>query len=190
MNSTISLDSLKSICGGCRLYSAVIDGSRNPDIYPKLKQLPQRVSCLHSGISNVAEENRGLYPYQVELRDDEFSQWLFSEGWGNRWCIFIGTDVSFPLLRNYFANQLLSSQKNSHADFFKFYDPQVLQQFLFNAGDAQLKKMFKYVTYYWMEKENNRPIYFYFKPRASIRKNPKDVYIPDFVRHLPLASEL
>lgn len=190
MSVSILLENFKALCNGCRLYCAVIDPRKDPEIYTRIKELPQRTACLNKNIDKVSEENRHLYPYLVELHDDEFSHWLFEAGWGKQWSVFVAADASFPLLRNHLANILNVTQSTDKApNDLPHYNPIVLQQYLTESNDKQLRKMFKYVTYYWLEKENGKPVYFYYNPSIKANQNKTLITDPPIAANLPLAFE-
>jgi hypothetical protein len=79
--------------------------------------------------------------FQYESRS-EFSSWLFKEGWGNAWGIFIISGVDMDQIQSHFRGFNKISKDDGTKMYFRYYDPRVLRVFLRNYDAIQLSAFF------------------------------------------------
>jgi len=114
---------------GQSLY-AVVDASKDPYVIPHtLEAMASNVVCLFKGDARENLGDQTAWIAQID-RQEQLLEWLMEEGWGKRWGFIALSD--FPLDR--FATHLRKFTKVVDAEgvehFFRFYDPQVLRQYL------------------------------------------------------------
>lgn len=144
---------------------AIVDTARDPGIYPRLRQLAgtELVTCLYQG--RTAIELAAVAPYLVCLgATDRVFDWLWNQGWGNSWGIFLWSLVSHETLRAHFRRLNMVQTEDRQRLLFRFYDPRVLRAFLPICDAAQLREMFGPVATYMAESEDGSEIISYRGP--------------------------
>jgi hypothetical protein len=130
----------------------IIDTARAPVIYPKVAISNNRKACLLLG--DQARKLATVAPYVIQLgENDSLSQWLFSQGWGKSWCIFVESAASFVQVRNHVRSFFRVTDDTGKQLFFRYYDPRVLRDFFPTCDPQQLCNMFGPVRRYVMESE-------------------------------------
>ncbi|HEY1935861.1 MAG TPA: DUF4123 domain-containing protein [Acetobacteraceae bacterium] len=156
-----------SAAGGRRqsyLY-AVLDAARDKRIYPRLRQLAgsELVVGLYQG--RTATELAAVAPYLVCLGTiDRVFDWLWDQGWGESWGIFLWSLVSPETLRAHFRRLNMVQTEQKQRLLFRFYDPRVLRSFLSTCDATQLREMFGPVAAYMVESEEGDAIITYRGP--------------------------
>ena len=138
---------------------AVLDAARDERIYPTLRRLAatEQVVCLYQG--RTATELAAVAPYLVCLGiTDRVFDWLWEQGWGESWGIFLWSLVSQETLRSHFRRLNMVQTEQKQRMLFRFYDPRVLRMFLPTCDTAQLREMFGPVTAYMVESEDGGAI--------------------------------
>ncbi len=122
---------------------AIIDAARDERIYPALRQLAakEEIVSLYQGPS--ARELAAVAPYLVCLgTSDRVFDWLWKDGWGQDWGIFLWSLVSTSTMRDHFRRLTMVRTEANKRLLFRFYDPRVLRPFLPTCDAAQLREMF------------------------------------------------
>jgi hypothetical protein len=130
----------------------VLDAARDKQIYPRLRQLAatELVVGLYQG--RTATELAAVAPYLVCLgATDRVFDWLWDQGWGESWGIFLWSLVSPETLRAHFRRLNMVQTEQKQRLLFRFYDPRVLRPFLPTCDAAQLREMFGPVAAYMAE---------------------------------------
>lgn len=149
MTPALFLDELCPLFPERRSY-ALLDAARDPRIYPSLLGADCNWACLYRG--DAAARMAEVAPYVVELdRDSRFTQWLFREGWGESWGVFVRTGTTLELLRNHFRRFVMAKLPDGRSVYFRFYDPRVLRAYLPTCTEEELKAIFGPVERYAME---------------------------------------
>lgn len=144
---------------------AVLDAARDERIYPRLRQLSatEHVVGLYQG--RTASELASVAPYLVCLGStDRVFDWLWDEGWGESWGIFVWSLVSPQRLREHFRRLNMVQTEDRQRLLFRFYDPRVLRAFLPTCDAAQLREMFGPVAAYMAESGDGGAVISYRGP--------------------------
>jgi Domain of unknown function (DUF4123) len=134
---------------------AILDAARDKAIWPVVRRLARdgEVTCLYQG--RAARELARVAPYLVSLgTDDRVFDWIWNEGWGQSWGIFLWSLVSMDSLRNHFRRMTYVSGPDRQRLLFRFYDPRVLRVFAPRCEPAQIRELFGPVTRFMMEDED------------------------------------
>ena len=135
-----------------RLYG-LLDGAQVPDLPMHLHDARLPNHCLFKG--DLDPDLAYVAPYLVFLPPDhEFSEWVFSEGFGNDWGIFVHSRESLVELRRHFRSLANVYDEGANSMTFRFYDPRVLRQFLPSYTPDQLKAFFENVDTLFAETED------------------------------------
>jgi hypothetical protein len=152
-----AIDCLWQVSGSPRrprqgyLY-AILDAARSPEIYRGLRRISggEYVKSLYQG--PTARELAGVAPYLVSLgTSDRVFDWIWNNGWGDSWGIFLWSLVSTDTLRAHFRRLTTARGPNGQRMLFRFYDPRVLRVFAPACDAAQIKELFGPVTRFMME---------------------------------------
>jgi hypothetical protein len=131
---------------------AILDTARDERIYPRLRRFAatEQVVGLYQG--RAATEMAAVAPYLVCLGStDRVFDWLWEEGWGESWGIFLWSLVSLEALRAHFRRLTMVRTEDGSRLLFRFYDPRVLRQFLPHCDTHQLREVFGPVIKYLAE---------------------------------------
>ena len=131
---------------------AILDAARDERIYPVLRRLAasELIVGLYQGRS--ATELAAVAPYLVCLgTSDRIFDWIWEQGWGESWGIFLWSLVSVETLRAHFRRLAMVRTDEGQRLLFRFYDPRVLGPFVQTCDTAQLREMFGPVTAYMIE---------------------------------------
>lgn len=128
----------------------VLDGASVPDLVMKLFELQPEHCCLYLG--DLAPDMAEVAPYLVQLQSDlPFADWLFQDGWGKHWGIFVHSQSDLRSLRRHFRNFLTVHDSAGKPLLFRYYDPRVLRVYLPTCNSEELGKMFGPVEAYLLE---------------------------------------
>ena len=150
---------------------AVLDGARDDKIYPALASADIENLCLFLGRKAVELSN--VAPYLVSLtREDPFTQWLMSSGWGKSWGIFLRASASFRELHRHFRKFLMVYDEKGSPLYFRYYDPSVLRVYLPTCNESELQILFGPVEHYYVEgKDENQLIEFACTGKSPLFQN-------------------
>jgi pSer/pThr/pTyr-binding forkhead associated (FHA) protein len=119
---------------------AILDAARDPIIYARLLECPERHQSLYEGIEG--ETLALVAPYLVALPPESpFLVRLIEEGWGKSWGVYLTSDRPFVELRKH-LRRFLTVTKEGKELLFRFYDPRVLRPFLPGCSAEELEKYF------------------------------------------------
>ena len=141
---------------GERSLYAIIDAGRDPYVIPHmLEAMASNVECLFKGNAKKDLGDQTAWIAEID-RHERLLEWLIEEGWSKRQALFALSDL--PLKR--FATHLRKFTKVIDADgiehFFRFYDPQVLRQYLPVFDQKQHDLFFRGITACFVE-DNRDP---------------------------------
>jgi hypothetical protein len=105
-----------------------------------------------------ARELATVAPYLVHLlRDDPFTEWLFTYGWGNNWGITIESSAALSMgeLRRHFQSFIMVYDPVGKPLFFRYYDPRVFRVYLPTCNESELKTVFGPVNAFYVEAEDS-----------------------------------
>ncbi len=124
-------------------HFAILDAARDERIYPGLRRLAasEEIISLYQG--PTARELAAVAPYLVCLgTSDRVFDWLWNEGWGQDWGIFVTSLAAVPTIRDHFRRLTLVRTEDKKRLLFRFYDPRVLSIFLPTCDAGQQKEIF------------------------------------------------
>jgi hypothetical protein len=158
---------------------ALLDAARDPAIHRRLQGFAttERIACLYQG---AATEDLGhAAPWLVHLgpRTDVFD-WIWDEGWGDSWGIFIWSTVAVDALRAHLRKLTKVRTEDGKVLLFRFYDPRVLSIFLPTCTSEQIEEVFGPVMRFFVEADGGAAIEEYTRAAGVLRR-----------RLLPLAAE-
>jgi hypothetical protein len=140
---------------------AILDAARDSLIYPEIQGADVESACLYEG--EQARELAEAAPYLVRLQKDEpFIHWLFSNGWGRSWGIFLVSSVTFDDIKKHLREFIVVYNEEGIPFYFRYYDPRVLRRYLPACNEAELKILFGPVIRYCVEGEESDTIIEYF----------------------------
>src|SRR5579859_5855625 len=103
----------------------VIDGSRDPGIYPTLINSYLDYSCLYRG--DIAAALQRAAPYLVQLQQDgPYSRELLGRAWGAGWGIVLRCDLGMQRVLRHLRKFLLVRDPRGKQLLFRYYAPHVL----------------------------------------------------------------
>ena len=133
----------------------ILDAARNKLIYPKIMNADVQSICLCHG--EKAVELATVAPYLVHLKkNDSFTEWLLTQGWGNSWGIFLQAPPQFKLneLQRHFRKFLTVYNDEGKPLYFRFYDPRVFRVYLPTCNARELKIIYGPIHSYHVEGED------------------------------------
>lgn len=131
---------------------AILDAARDERIYPGLQWLAATEEILPLYQGPTANELASVAPYLICLgTSDGVFDWIWQEGWGESWGIFLWSLVSPQILREHFRRLTIVRTEEGQRLLFRFYDPRVLRVFLPTCDAAQVMATFGPVQRFIME---------------------------------------
>lgn len=131
---------------------AVLDGAAIPDLRMTLYRLHPEYVCLYRG--ELSDDIAEVAPYVVRLQEgDEFTHWLFTQGWGEHWGILALATGDVQDMRQHFRRILTVYGPENKPLLFRYYDPRVLRTYLPTCNAEELGTIFGPVTSFWCEEE-------------------------------------
>ncbi len=153
------LGTLKALLFGSGANAYVIlDGASVGDLLDKLygAHRPEFV-CLYRG--ELEPDMAQVAPYLVRLEPQtEFANWVFEQGFGKHWGVFITSAADLATLRGHFRRFLMVQDPKGKPVYFRYYDPRVLRVYLPTCNAAELAEFFGPVASFVMEAEEPRTI--------------------------------
>lgn len=130
----------------------IVDGARDPRVFPMLLDCHLQYSCLYSGTLPSALEIAA--PYLVHL-DYGYSdtRLLLKHAWGNNWGIFLKCDGGIDRLRRHLREFLIVRDPSGAPMVFRYYDPRVLRVYLPTCTRDELTTIFGPIECIWMDDE-------------------------------------
>ena len=138
---------------------AVLDAARDPRIYPGLRRLANTDQVLPLYQGAAATELAATAPYLVGLgTTNRVFDWIWQEGWGESWGIFVWSLVTPEVLRAHFRRLTMVQTEDGRRLLFRFYDPRVLLPFLQTCDAGQLSEIFGPVDLFLLETSDSTGI--------------------------------
>jgi hypothetical protein len=133
---------------------AILDAARDKRIYPGLRQLAATEEILSLYQGPTANELASVAPYLVCLgTSDTVFDWIWQQGWGESWGIFLWSLVSPATLRDHFRRLTIVKAEDGPRLLFRFYDPRVLRTFLPVCDTEQVRELFGPILQFCYESE-------------------------------------
>jgi hypothetical protein len=132
-----------------QLY-AILDAARDTRIHSRLAESGTEAVSLFRG--DKARELADVAPYLVPLhREDIFTDWFFTYGWGNSWGIMIESAAGLKELGRHFQGFIMVYDPKGKPLYFRYYDPRVFRIYLPTCNESELKIVFGPVNSFYVE---------------------------------------
>ena len=155
-----------------RLF-AILDGGRVPDLQRRLFDYDVPNYCLLEG--DLDPDMAYIAPYLAYLApEDKFTEWVFSEGAGNKWGIFVRSRASIIELRRHFRGLVCVITEDGQPLKFRYYDPYVLRTFLPTCNAGELATFFGRCDAIFAEDESGEKMICYELDNGSLKKTELD----------------
>lgn len=129
---------------------AVLDGASIPSLLERLERDAPEHVCLYR--LDAGSELATVAPYLVLLeRGGSFTTWVLQHCPGQHWGIFFVSDADLESLRRRLRKLTLVDDHRHRTLLFRFYDPRVLNEYMFMFDRGQLADIFEVVSAYLAE---------------------------------------
>ena len=123
-----------------RLY-CVLDGASVPDLPKRLYQSQAISHCLFEG--DLEPDMLYVAPFLVLLSpDNSITDWVFSNGFGKNWGIFIHSRSSLVDMEKHFTSLVQVYDERANSMTFRYYDPRVIRKYLPTCTPRELEVFF------------------------------------------------
>ncbi|HUA61288.1 MAG TPA: DUF4123 domain-containing protein [Verrucomicrobiae bacterium] len=130
----------------------ILDGARDERIYGAVDGTRLPKDCLYTG--DLPWQLQMTAPYLVQLeRDDRFTKYVLSNGWGSSWGVFLRTETGIKQLRRHLRQFLRVKDERGRRLLFRYYDPRVLRVYLPTCLPAEIEQFYGPIESYLMEGE-------------------------------------
>lgn len=158
---------------------AVIDAARDKAIYPRLHSLARagaEVLPLYQG--KALAEMASVSPYLVGLgHDKSIFDWLWQEGWGNAWCIYLWSLVSIDTMREHLRRHTKARTESGEMLVFRFYDPRVMRQIMPVLEPAQRLDLIGPISRITVEAEDGTGVIHYINTGRAVSETRKPLRV-------------
>ena len=128
----------------------LLDSARMGVNINKAFELNERFDSLYRG--SIKSSLSLVAPYLFSFGNkNEFTEWIFSKGWGDAWGIISGSEVDFETCWKHFRKFLIVKKEDKQEFYFRFYDPRVLRLFLPTCDRNQISEFFGPINYFIIE---------------------------------------
>jgi len=153
---------------------ALLDGASIPGLPNRLAEAPEPSGCLYRG--ELGLDLKMTAPYLVKLHaESALLPWLWGEGWGKSWGIYVVTPLGFEELRRHFRGFLRVRDHAGRILYFRYYDPRVLRVYLPTCNAGEIKTVYGPVVRYLCEGESPDEILEF--PSHRYRVTPRTVLL-------------
>ncbi|WP_418316686.1 DUF4123 domain-containing protein [Piscinibacter sakaiensis] len=131
----------------------ILDGAQNENLLDVFDDHPDlEYECLFT--QRLEPDMAEVAPYLVELHEGEaFTKWLFEQGWGHNWGIFVITAGDLGDAWRHLRQHVRVYGPDRSRLYFRYYDPRVLHAFLPTCQGPQLADFFGPVEMFVAENE-------------------------------------
>jgi hypothetical protein len=136
---------------------AIIDGASAPKLLLALHKKQPEYICLYRG--ELQPDMAEVAPYLIQLEhDDEITEWILNNGWGEHWGIFFQAKAGIKEMRRHLRRSLVVHDQSGKPLLFRYYDPRVLRKYLPTCTPAELKDFFGVIEFILLEDEDPKNI--------------------------------
>jgi hypothetical protein len=128
----------------------LIDAVPAGETLDKGKDLNGKNICLYSGINEKIFQKIGPYIFSLD-NGLPFQEWFLHKGWGNSWGFILFSYQTIDRLRDHFLKFKFIFDENGNKQYFRYYDPRVVNKFLPKCTIEELIKFFGPVEYFIVE---------------------------------------
>jgi len=174
----------------------IVDAAADESLHARLMAEPEssRVTCLFEGEPALRYDN--VAPYLIVLNTESplAGDWM-DFGWEKNWGIWATTSRSMALLKAHLKKFLFVKTANDEKSYFRFYDPQVLDQIMpvFNLGQRGEFFGLNYKpipsAYFSATNKNNFGALRRYVPKQSMVERLANASALDFDKHIWVSGE-
>lgn len=119
---------------------AIVDACNEPVVLEKVQEIGEgRASCLFRG--EAQQEKAAVAPYLVHL-DVELLGWINEKLAGKPWGVFVAAPADGATLARHFRSMLMVRGPEGHNLYFRFYDPRVLEMYLAQCNEQDVRRFY------------------------------------------------
>lgn len=158
---------------------AVLDGARDPSIYPFVLNCGMPYCSLYRG--DAESDLEMVAPYLVYLAPGSAAMaGLIARGWAKSWGIFLTCGYPMEEVRKQLRRSLKVGIEGSRAPvYFRFYDPRVLRRFLPIADLSQFNEFAGPITSFLVEDEKGEAMLRFQRSGSSVISERLEVGSPE-----------
>jgi hypothetical protein len=122
---------LAAAAGGTERWYAILDGAQSELIASQTDAADNACSSLFTG--KLGAELKAVAPRLVDLGgsgQDQLTEWILQEGWGQSWGVFVRTPSKMRGLRKHLRTFLQVKTQSGRKLFFRYFDPRILRRYL------------------------------------------------------------
>ncbi len=163
----------------------ILDGARMLIMLDQAKALNQDSISLYAGLPLEVLESISPYIFYLDP-NSYFPDWVFTEGWGKSWGIYVRTKVNGEELFHHFRKFITVFTEQGKELYFRFYDPRALRIFLPTCSNDQLREFFGPVESFFMEDKSQDVVLCFTlqgNKLVSTRENKGDWFAALFPYH-------
>lgn len=161
---------------------ALLDGARDPRVFPFATESSLPSMCLYAG--QLAPALARVAPYLVRLpHNAPASLALLEAAWGRAWGVFFRAPAPMVTVHGHFRRLLRVQDERGARMLFRFYDPRVLRVYLPTCWPGELTRIFGPVESFVMESPEGNVLQFR-QQRGGLHRDEARVE-----RHLPWLGE-
>ena len=101
--------------------------------------------------------------------------WIWAEGWGRSWGIFLWSTLTFDGLRGHFRKLTKIRTESGQVLIFRFYDPRVLSMVLPTFDPAQVREFFGPTNRFSVETSEGRAIEQFSQTDGILKRTTSDI---------------
>jgi hypothetical protein len=147
----------------------ILDGARDPRIYPNVLLSGTRHECLYRG--ELPEVLLAAAPHLLALQPNAaFTNWLFKFGWGQSWGVFFSSTAHIRDLQRHFRQFLQVKDERGKRLYFRYYDPRVLRLYLPTCTTSERDFVFGPVDHFFVEDATTDDCRIFTRHHAMLRQ--------------------
>lgn len=146
---------------------AIVDGATSRKLRTRLSEEQPVHACLLG--NDLKPDLAEVAPYLIEMKPPNgIAGWVFGEGWGHHWGIFLAAKGPLAPLVAHFKTLLVVKLPTGKTAHFRFFDPRILQIFLPTCDQAQVDALFGPVSQFFFEGRGGKDVVVCRKGRAPL----------------------
>ncbi|MBL8211617.1 MAG: DUF4123 domain-containing protein [Bryobacterales bacterium] len=119
---------------------AIVDACNEPVVLEKVQQIGEgRARCLFRG--DAQQQKEAVAPYLFHL-DGELLSWINQTLAGKPWGVFVAAQADSATLERHFRSMLMVRGPEGHNLYFRFYDPRVLEMYLGQSNEQDVRRFY------------------------------------------------
>ncbi len=131
---------------------AILDGARDPAVFPLVQGLGPSAECLYVG--RLSPSLARAAPYLVQLeRGTPATERVLAQGWGKSWGVFLRCRSPMRAAHRHLRRLLRVQDEAGKRLLFRYYDPRVLRAYLPTCTAEELAFVFGPIEAFVVEGE-------------------------------------